>query len=636
MTTTDPHEAKEHWLSRYATNYHKWTLTRSPQGQASFFSRPLGLVELSFDFDGTQFGGRADMNISLSLEIATSLPSRAALRERIALAWTCLRARHVLLMSRVRDGENGRREFVVDVPETNAGVEGVVEKVGEEIVWVDEWYGAGEVDEEEFYKHCLNVGRVVDVSRNCSKLHVLPARRVRRSANEEGGGGGLERFEISLVIVVAHQTSDALAAYTWWSDFMRLLNTPETELKASLETLLTVDGIESRLPPAQEDLYPIPVASSGKGPPSRARLRWYWAVIIVLRSLRRPLPKTFSNPLLRRERLTTPMSLPKRYPQVFDYSPTSAPPMNSGHISARLSHAASARMIQLCRSIGVSIGAGCFALAGLAMMEMQHEKQLAAADGAQQPQQVDDSSTLPFTASFPLNPRPFYGLATPVVPDSCMLAFSEGIVMPYLPSSSSSALPIETRFKAVAKCANAELKTYQKRRPAGHSQGSGTAGTILDPHDPTRLLATGYIGRLERMALLFPASSPQGSVFPTPPSAPALPQSSVNGEEAPPPARATCGVSSIGSTSQWLRRGDYSLEHPLRGVNFAADFRNIKQGVRAREGEFLIGCTTNDQGRVEFGVSYDWSGIGEEMAERWRDVVEGLLEDGRKAGRSVL
>lgn len=50
--------------------------------------------------------------------------------------------------------------------------------------------------------------------------------------------------------------------------------------------------------------------------------------------------------------------------------------------------------------------------------------------------------------------------------------------------------------------------------------------------------------------------------------------------------------------------------------------------MRARENEFLIGCSTDEDGRVVFGVSYDWSGIGEVEVEKWRVCVEGLLEEG--------
>ncbi|PVH98131.1 hypothetical protein DM02DRAFT_596449 [Periconia macrospinosa] len=634
MPPTHQNESKEHWLSRYASNYHKWTLSQSPS--QSTFSRPLGLVELSFDLDGTLFGGRADMNNLLSLEIATSLPSTAALRKRIALAWANLSAQHVLLMSRVRDDENGRREFVIDVPVFDA--EDVVKKVESDIVWMDEWFKPDEINEGEFYKHCMNVARVLDVTNSTFKVYALPARKVTNHPEAEDG---VERYDITFLIILAHQISDALSAHNWWRDFMKLLNTPEVTLKESLQKLLTVEEIESRLPPAQEDLYPTlsPSPTSSASSPSNntlslPRLRWYWAVLIILRSLRKPLPPSIPNPLYRRQRLEGPIALPQKYPQLFDYSPSAAPPMSSHHISAQLSAEASARLVRLCRSIGVSIGAGCFALVGLAMMELHQENQLLEL----QEEEKKKFLPLPFTASFPLNPRPFFGLSTPITPDSCMLAFSEGIVMPYLPSSTG--LPIEARFKLVAKRANVELKTYQKRRLAPSASTSGTSsapessnsniGTIFDPHDPKRLLATGYLTVIERVLSRLPPSRRHN--FPTPPPSPL--KSTQTATSPPPVVRATCGVSSFGSTSAFLRRGEYDLNiHSGKEPrDFAADYRASKQGVRARDNEFLVGCLTDEEGRVVFGVSYDWSAIAEDEAERWKECIEGLLEVNEKAG----
>jgi hypothetical protein len=47
-----------HWLNKYATSYATWNLNSSLDGMRSF-QRPLGLVETSFDVDGTEYGGRA-------------------------------------------------------------------------------------------------------------------------------------------------------------------------------------------------------------------------------------------------------------------------------------------------------------------------------------------------------------------------------------------------------------------------------------------------------------------------------------------------------------------------------------------------------------------------------------------------
>jgi hypothetical protein len=47
-----------HWLDKYATGYAKWKLCGNADG-SQLFKRPLGLVETSFDSDGTYYGGRA-------------------------------------------------------------------------------------------------------------------------------------------------------------------------------------------------------------------------------------------------------------------------------------------------------------------------------------------------------------------------------------------------------------------------------------------------------------------------------------------------------------------------------------------------------------------------------------------------
>jgi len=44
----------EHWLSRYATNYHAWHFTT--ENTRKTFTRPMGFLETSFDCDGRYFG----------------------------------------------------------------------------------------------------------------------------------------------------------------------------------------------------------------------------------------------------------------------------------------------------------------------------------------------------------------------------------------------------------------------------------------------------------------------------------------------------------------------------------------------------------------------------------------------------
>jgi hypothetical protein len=47
-----------HWLDKYASSYATWQLETGTSGN-QWFQRPLGLVETSFDSDGTYYGGRA-------------------------------------------------------------------------------------------------------------------------------------------------------------------------------------------------------------------------------------------------------------------------------------------------------------------------------------------------------------------------------------------------------------------------------------------------------------------------------------------------------------------------------------------------------------------------------------------------
>lgn len=563
------------WLSRYSQDFHAWrldTLNGKP-----VFRRPLGLTETSFDIDGTEFGGRADMNALFTLEISSKL-SPSELRELIILAWADLRLQHVMLMSRtVQDEGKKTKDFVVDV---NRGNEEVLQSARESMVWVEDFYS--EVDSALLYRHCLNVNRIVNPEKCMSRMHVLPLVPL-----------GDNRFKLEFLVIMAHQTSDGLSAHNWFSHFLHILNTPISIVRDSIKASSAAEIMRNRLPPAQEDLYP-------KITGSPARQRWFWALLRVLRHKHASLPPTFTNPLRRETRRVKPLSFPPTFDKIFTYNPSSpnAPVLNCGHITASLSSAASARLVHLCRSANLSIGAGCFALAGLAMMEI-HESRYPS---------IPSSDRQAFTASFPLNPRAFFGFTTPA--DSCMLAFSEGIVMPFLPSS----LPIEGRFRLTAKHANRELKAYQKRKGNGETRG------VLAPHSPLRNLATGYLWQLDRNITKLPEHKQKQSTTPPSPQG-ALP--AATGQ------LATCGVSSMGSTAGVFRAGLYDLDDKTK--DFVADFRGLRIGVRARENEFLVGSSSDWRGIVGFGVSYDESAISEEAAEMWARKVEELLEEGVRA-----
>jgi len=563
--------AKEttHWLDRYANNAHAWRTSTTGDGK-TLFKRPIGIVESFFDNDGTHYGGRADMTATFKLAIRHTL-SREDLRKRIAAAWCLLRLNHVLLQSHVEEDDQGKKSFVISVPRS---ADEAIQCVEKDTTWLEDSGFDDTLQELDLHHHALNVARIIQPDECLSKIHVLP---LKKSEEQDAA------CELRFLIVIAHQISDGLTAYNWFSHLIHILNTPMASIISQIETGIRPENIEARLPPAQEDLYPV---LSG----NRARRRWFWAVMRVLRHVRQTMAPTFANPLRRDTRLQGPISLPPTYGSVFDYTPSSLPPLSSAHISVSLSAAASARLIALCRSIHVSIGAGCFALAGLSMMAM-HESRY-----------PDLSSPAPaMGASFPLNPRAFFASNPPA--DSCMLAFSEGILMPFLPSS----LPIEGRFKLVARHANRELRVYQKRLKEG-SQQLGA----FDRYSPARLLATGYIAQVERVESWMPEGrktgvSPQGTLTPR------------VGKYG-----ATCGVSSTGSLKAYFRPGEYDLNDPTK--DFVADYRGLKMGVRARDNEFLIGSSTDAAGCVGFGVSYDENAISQEVAQQWADTISGLLE----------
>ncbi|KAF2013268.1 hypothetical protein BU24DRAFT_424270 [Aaosphaeria arxii CBS 175.79] len=571
MTNNEQDLGQAHWLSKYASNYHAWH-TATLDGR-KVYSRPIGLVESSFDADGTDFGGRADMNALFTLQIRHDL-SQEQFRHRIALAWANLRLQHVMLQSWVHENEqSGHRKFVVGLHDS---IDDVLEETLKSIVWVEDVYET--VDDAELYKHCLNVGRIVDPSKCLSRLHVLPLTRLPNG-----------NYKLRFLIIIAHQTSDGLSAYNWFSNFIRILNLPAEAIKQEIESFRYPESIASRLPPAQEDLYP-PVAGN------KARQRWFWAIMRILRYISKGTPPQMVNPLRREQRLSKAVEFPPTFDQLFDYSEGRRPPMNSGHVNAVLSKEASIRLIDLCRSIKVSVGAGCFALAGISMMEI-HEQRYP---------DIADSERKPFVASFPLNPRAFFGFTTPA--DSCMLAFSEGITMPFL----SSSLPFEGRFRLIAKHANRELRVYQKRLK------SAGKGSCFDSHSPSRLLATGYIAAIERFEdKLAPhrktGINPQGQYKPT----------GLVG--------ATCGVSSVGSTASYFKSGVHDLDDVgrVKGKDFGADYLNLRMGVRARDNEFLVGSSTDYDGIVGFGVSYDASAISEEAANGWAEKISSLFEVGR-------
>ncbi|KAB2571312.1 hypothetical protein BFW01_g4308 [Lasiodiplodia theobromae] len=565
---------QDHWLGRYANDYHAWR--RAQHRGRDVFQRPLGLIETSFDNDGAFFGGRADVNTVISFEVRSNLTPEQ-LRERIVLAWANLRLHHILLMTTVtRDSVTDRRLFNLDLPTTNTEV---VENALASMAFLADHYS--EVDIDDWFKHINNSSRVVDSDRSLSRLFVHPVVPISQHT-----------FQLTFTLVCAHEICDGVVVlYNWEPHFLELLNSSEQDLKRGLEVERSPDRLWTRLPRAQEDLYPLVQGSP-------ARKRWFWAVMRILRHVRRPPPAGFANPLRRRDRREQAMSLPPKYSDVLDYSEDRKPPMNSFNVKAELSREATSRIERLAKSVGASVGAACFALVGMAMMEIEE---------ARDPHTLL-SERMPYVGSFPINPRPFFGYTGPA--DSVMLTFSDGIWLPFLPSD----LPAEGRFKLLVRQAHRQLRQYQKRIRSEGMKGS------FDPTDPARIIASSYILAVERAEFLRPQHlktgvNPQGD-YPA------------NFKWRP----ATCGVSSIGSIKNFLARGKYSLdEDTVRKNGLAADLYSFdRTGVRARDFEFLCGCWGSEDG-LKFSVSYDGNAIDEESVLVWKALMEGMFEPSAKS-----
>lgn len=548
------------WLQRYANNYHAWKRSKDADGYI-LFKRPLGLVETGFHHDGIHHGGRADLHCTLTLEMKSEL-TKDQLRNRILLVWTILRMRHPLLHVEVpSDDPDEARCFVFRVPR---GPTEALDLVAKQVVSLQHY---DQVDVRHFVNHAINTGRVIDSSESVSKLFILPLQPL-----PDG------RWTLRLVFVIAHMVADGLSVFNWMQDFIDLMNREVYQVQSEMENALDPNEIQEKLIPAQEDLYPTV-------PGSLARQRWFWAITRILRHVQKPMSSGFVNPLRRKELKS--ITFDKHYADALDYDPTHKPPLNSGHSIPVLTPSASQNLQKLCQEAKTSIGAGTFALVALVMSEIEEKVH----------PDVPDAERKPFVASFPLNPRPFFGYTGPN--DSCMLAFSEGIVMPFLPSS----LPIEGRFKLLAKAAHRQLRVYQKRL---RDPVEG-----LDAHSPLRMMAGNYLFAIERARDKLPAHLRVGL----------NPQGPYPGNQSF--QTATCGVSSVGSVKQWVGPGRYSLGD---GTDFGVDYRNMRSGVRARDNEFLCGASSEADGLLQFKVSYDASAMDEELVKVWEDKITTILE----------
>ena len=74
----------------------------------------------------------------------------------------------------------------------------------------------------------------------------------------------------------------------------------------------------------------------------------------------------------------------------------------------------------------------------------------------------------------------------------------------------------------------------------------------------------------------------------------------------------------------------HKLENVENVADFAADFRSIRMGVRARDNEFLVGSVTESEG-IRFGVSFDGNAIDDEAVQLWKQKIETILDVNKMA-----
>ena len=260
---------------------------------------------------------------------------------------------------------------------------------------------------------------------------------------------------------------------------------------------------------------------------------------------------------------------------------------------AKASKKATQRLHRICREAGASVGAGCFALAALIVMEMHERRE----------PNLALKERKPFVSGFPLNPRAFFDHT--VEPDSLMLAFCDGISLPFLPAD----LDLEGRLRLLIRQAHRQLAAFQKR--ADPKQGV-TELQYMGSRGGGRILQMQYLMGVERMDLRKPEHmrtgiNPQGA-YPARPNA----------------SQQTCGVSSVGRREHMIRQGMYNLNDETK--DFVADYRNVTATVRPRDDEFLVGIGGSDDG-LWVNATIDGNSMDPELVEQWRYRFETILED---------
>lgn len=453
--------------------------------------------------------------------------------------------------------------------ETPSSVIQAVEDAGQHLVFLYDHFE--NVDPKDFWMHCQNTARVIDPDRALAKLFV-------HKIVETSDGHKTLRF----LQVNSHQIVDGLTNYNWMRNFTFFLNLSVDELRRRLKQLLEPTGIYDRLPLPQEALY-TPIEGS------RARQRWFWLLTRILRHVRKPLPAGFTNPMRRKRARTQAIPLSPTYAPVLDYQKT--PPLNGATLFTHANMRSTKRLHRLCREVKCSVGAGCFALAALIMMEMYEKRE----------PNIPLSERRPFISGFPVNPRAFFNLSNE--PNSLMLGFCDGIALPFLPSS----LDLEGRLRLLIRQAHRQLAAYQKRdNPTLKDDGLRYMGA----RGAGRVLAMQYLWNIDQSTIRTPEAlrpiNPQGAY-------PMRPNESMQ----------TCGVSSVGRRDTIIKEGTHDLNDESK--DFVADYRSNHAGVRARDNEFLVGIGGDDEG-LGANISIDGNVMDPVLVQEWKHRFETMLD----------
>ena len=577
------------------------------------------------------------MNGTLTLDLASSL-SPEQMRKRVVLAWSVLRRDHILYSATARTVPSSEAATSYSNPfdryfqvQHISSPQEAIEDAEQQVAFLEDHYS--DVQYPNFYHHMLNSGRVIDPLKSLSRLFVLPI-----------DASGQTR-QLRLVFVMGHQIADGMSLFRAMAHFTSLMNLSVARLHHRLD-LLCSRTPKLHLIPAQESLYPRP-------PGSLARQRWFWAICRIIRHTRRVTQPAFANPLQRIEPLmSSPRFNTPAYPDVLSYN--YFPPVETRILSFNLSTAASRNIQRHCSDIGVTVGAGLFALTAISMM-IFHERR-------RPPDPNNTAQPLSFVGGFPLNIRPFLTMDTTGIEDSLVLGFSDGISLPHLPIS----LPLIPRFRILARLAHRQLRQYQKRKPAPSSASSPvsqsdstTQTTAINSQSPHLLIPLLYLSTLERFNLRLPPDRQ-------------VPWLNIQGAypAAVSATGATCGISSVGDRQAKLfaallaqttedEDGDSAVKDtsqttvpetlaspesqpptppshhpspPTPSPSPAFRYKSLTSVVRARDNEFLIG-TGGSKDSLGFGVSYDANAIDPVLAAEWVEVVKNMFEEGEGGAR---